>query len=163
MAVQELKINFEQLSYQLHGQKVELDLLLERLNTLEKNVSKLSSNLPSPLESRVCSLEKAHKALITDFQSLKKHIDTTNSSLAQCQKKLSDIDKQLSSDIKTLKNSLNSMLALLGEEGSDLYTVQPGDSLGKIALQHKTTTKNIKDLNNLKSDTIIVGQKLKLK
>jgi len=45
------------------------------------------------------------------------------------------------------------------------YTVKPGDSLSKIAAKYdKTVTvETIKKLNNLKSDSIKVGQKLKIK
>ncbi len=45
-----------------------------------------------------------------------------------------------------------------------VYTVQKGDTLSKIAKQHKTTVRKIANLNNLKSpDIIYIGQKLKLK
>ena len=45
------------------------------------------------------------------------------------------------------------------------YTVKSGDSLSKIAAKYdKTVTvETIKKLNNLKSDSIKVGQKLKIK
>ncbi|MFH0881176.1 MAG: LysM peptidoglycan-binding domain-containing protein [Lentisphaerota bacterium] len=43
---------------------------------------------------------------------------------------------------------------------SGAYVVQPGDSLSKIAAKHGTTTKAIKETNQLKSDKIMVGQKL---
>lgn len=162
LAVQEMRINLDQLSYKLHGQEVEINLLLERLNKLEERISHLSKNMPSPLECRIVSLEKAHKALIADFRSLKENIHATNTSLAKCQKKLGEIDHQLSSDIKALKNSLNSMLVLLGND-EESYIVKPGDSLGQIALDHKISTKTLKELNHLTSDTIIVGQKLRLK
>ncbi|MGI8965311.1 MAG: LysM peptidoglycan-binding domain-containing protein [Limisphaerales bacterium] len=46
-------------------------------------------------------------------------------------------------------------------EGSS-YTIQSGDSLSKIASKHGTTIKEIKSLNQLKTDQIRVGQKLKL-
>ena len=42
------------------------------------------------------------------------------------------------------------------------YTVKSGDVLGKIARRHRTTVKQIKAWNNLKSDRISVGQKLKV-
>lgn len=43
-----------------------------------------------------------------------------------------------------------------------IYKVQNGDTLYKIALKYKTTVKEIKDLNVLKTDVILVGQSLKV-
>jgi len=42
------------------------------------------------------------------------------------------------------------------------YVVKSGDTLGRIAREHKTTVKALRDLNRLKTDAIKVGQKLKL-
>lgn len=46
--------------------------------------------------------------------------------------------------------------------GFDSYTVKSGDSLIRIASQHKTTVKALRAANSLKTDTIRVGQKLKI-
>ena len=46
--------------------------------------------------------------------------------------------------------------------GQQVYTVKSGDSLTKIASQFGTTVKAIYSLNNLKTDRIVVGQKLKI-
>ena len=53
-----------------------------------------------------------------------------------------------------------SLSAHPGGDGDALYTVKPGDSLGQIALDLKTDIKTLKQLNNLSSDTIRVGQRL---
>lgn len=43
------------------------------------------------------------------------------------------------------------------------YTVRKGDSLGKIASKHHTSVTKLKQLNNLRSDKIRVGQRLRVK
>jgi peptidoglycan endopeptidase LytE len=45
---------------------------------------------------------------------------------------------------------------------SSLYAVKSGDTLSKIATDHKTTVKEIQRLNNLSTTQIRVGQKLKM-
>lgn len=42
------------------------------------------------------------------------------------------------------------------------YVVKNGDSLGKIARAHRTTTQTLRQMNNLSSDKIIIGQKLQV-
>jgi LysM repeat protein len=44
----------------------------------------------------------------------------------------------------------------------NVYVVKSGDNLTSIASKHKTTVKQLKSLNNLSTDRINVGQKLKL-
>jgi LysM repeat protein len=43
-----------------------------------------------------------------------------------------------------------------------VYVVKPGDNLTKIAKAHHTTLKAIRAASNLKTDRILVGQKLKI-
>ena len=49
--------------------------------------------------------------------------------------------------------------------GNDIivYKVQKGDSLWKLARDYKTTINDIKQLNNLKSDVLRVGDELQIK
>jgi LysM repeat protein len=49
-----------------------------------------------------------------------------------------------------------------GAPGEQVYTVKSGDSLTKIANDFGTTVKALRSLNNLKTDKIVVGQKLKI-
>lgn len=46
--------------------------------------------------------------------------------------------------------------------GSGEYVVRSGDSLSKIAVKNGTTVKALREVNQLKSDMIRIGQKLKL-
>ncbi|MGM0777885.1 MAG: LysM peptidoglycan-binding domain-containing protein [Bacillota bacterium] len=46
--------------------------------------------------------------------------------------------------------------------GNSVYVIKSGDTLSGIAAKHKTTVKQLKALNNLNSDLILAGQKLKV-
>ncbi|MDB6025729.1 MAG: peptidoglycan-binding protein [Verrucomicrobiales bacterium] len=52
--------------------------------------------------------------------------------------------------------------ALDGAANDSLYVVKPGDVLERIAKNHGTSVKALKMANNLKTDRLKVGQKLKL-
>jgi LysM repeat protein len=50
----------------------------------------------------------------------------------------------------------------ISKPNNNYYTVQKGDSLGSIALEHKLSVQNLKTYNNLQSNMIKIGDKLKL-
>jgi LysM repeat protein len=50
----------------------------------------------------------------------------------------------------------------LPESGEVIYTVKSGDNLTKIATQFGTTVRALRSANNLPTDSIKVGQKLKI-
>lgn len=56
----------------------------------------------------------------------------------------------------------NTATAVPAVDDASLYTVKSGDTLGHIALAHKLDVTDIKTINNLNSDFIRIGQKLKL-
>jgi len=62
----------------------------------------------------------------------------------------------------TNASSPASSVAAAVPTGTIEYVVKSGDSLTKIATDHKTTVKALRSLNALKTDKIVVGQKLKV-
>lgn len=62
----------------------------------------------------------------------------------------------------TVKAKPRAKAATTTDKNVKIYTVKAGDVLGTIALRHSIKVADIKAANNLKKDTIFVGQKLKL-
>src|SRR5690606_4292605 len=58
--------------------------------------------------------------------------------------------------------SVTSTTSAASADSGNTYTVKSGDVLEKIARRNGTTVKAIMSLNNLRTTTIRVGQKLKL-
>lgn len=164
VAIQEMRLLCDEFAQKLHNQKVELDLLSEKINNVDDALQSLrhdtnrSTVLSGPISTdRLAQIEKRQEALATDIATLKNHFNASSLQIAR-------LEKELSQDIRSLKSSLQSMLALLkGEAASEnLYVVKPGDSLGQIALDHKVSLKQLRELNQLSNDKIFVGQKLQL-
>ncbi len=176
--LQEINSHLHDLDFCAHGQKVEIDILQEKITSLEKEITqvqevakaggtssqKLASSQMGSLETRLSELEKEQVGITSDLKLLKQHIEKNGIALSACQTKLGDFEKHLSADITSLKKSIQSMVSLLQEEeeGVETYSVKPGDSLGKIALKHKIPVETLKKTNQLTTDTIFVGQKLRL-
>lgn len=64
---------------------------------------------------------------------------------------------------QTSNNNSNNNNSNKNESSDVYYTVKSGDSLWKIATSYDTSVDNIKNMNNLTSNTIYVGQRLKVK
>jgi lipoprotein-anchoring transpeptidase ErfK/SrfK len=89
-----------------------------------------------PLEAR-----ELYKKIVADFSDFDKIEDV--------QKKLEAINTKI-------------ILSSMETPSTVIYIVEPGDSLAKIAKKHKTTVALIKKSNQLKSDVIRVGQKIRI-
>src|SRR5690625_1052449 len=59
-------------------------------------------------------------------------------------------------------NSSGSNSSNAGSSASTVYTVKSGDTLSHIASRNGVTVANLKKWNNLKSDLILIGQKLSI-
>lgn len=76
---------------------------------------------------------------------------------------------EMDTSVYTLKKSSNKTGTVKKETettkttvGTKTITIVSGDTLSELAVAYKTNVATLKDLNNLKSDTIYVGQKLKV-
>ena len=79
-------------------------------------------------------------------------------------KELNDIKSNILNIGQTIivddKNGISFVLECYGDDNSNTYTVQSGESLYSIAKKFNTSVDNLKRKNNLTSNLISVGQKL---
>jgi LysM repeat protein len=133
-------------------------------------------------EERLSNQETIMESLRTMVQeagSQQKNQVTTSLSIQERQVKIlqdriSELEKKtiaqahqinlLQEALKTFIDSFQTTPApSVADNGSSkIYIVKNGDSLGKIAQAHRTTTQVLRTMNNLSGDKIIVGQKLKV-
>ncbi len=69
----------------------------------------------------------------------------------------------LTNDILTIGTSLIIPTGTVSNNNIIVYTVQRGDSLWALARKYNTTINDIKQLNNLTSDVLSIGQELQIK
>ena len=131
------------------------------------------------LTARILGLEQDNirkDAQIKELQSLlddmdKRSADVDNKWRARMTELSATIDKEREARRNELKNFSTIIASEIDKKAApapapaaniSVITVQKGDTLSGIAAAAKTTTAEIKRLNNLKSDTIYLGQQLKV-
>lgn len=150
-------------------QNMELNLLREKLDKVQvadKGIS--SAQISLDIQRRFSEIEKTLAKAKEDLKELQKHANQTSQSLRQYSKQIRKMESQIKrqsehlQDIANLKQTLDSISKAIGATSSTSHHVQPGDSLEKIAKKYHTTVKELKVANGLRSNKIIVGQKLNI-
>lgn len=139
--------------------------MYSNLQAIKESIKNHSVDLNAKLadqQNSAKSLITEVKSSTTDYQQI---LNNLNSKIAEIEKSI----EQQNSNITTLQAALNSIIDIIKKENQiekseveKIYKVKSGDSLEKIAKQNQTSVKKLKELNNLTSDQIITGQKLKI-
>lgn len=162
-AFEELKLSMEDVQVKLRNQKGELELIYERIANLENENYRLNQKLQQlNSDAPLSQLNKKQEACIKDLKLLKEALQKTQKQLSLNENSLTVLEKKWGGDLKELKQSIQSVVALLEEEEMSSYVVQNGDNLGAIALKFHTSVKEIKKINQLSNDIIHTGQKLQI-
>jgi chromosome segregation ATPase len=142
---------------------------LQDLNGQESTIRNQKIELLSKIEAsrqEIVRLENIVEHLTNDLRLLKDQSNEAVKAIEKNHKQLKDQDKQ----IQNIEAALHSMADLIKasnqydtkQEGR-LYKVQPGDSLGKIAIEHKVSIEALRKANpKIVNDKIIIGQNLSI-
>ena len=166
--IEELKhdLNTQQMQLGIYeGKLVHIDDLIDslKIESSEKQKSTLEE-----LEYHIASIEKKldkyeakQKEILADLSQLETHANHTIKAMGQYKEKMKEFEHNL-----TLHNDVINEIGKVKHQikqsslSSNGYIVQSGDSLQRIASKFNTSIDELKELNDLKDDLIIVGQEL---
>ena len=170
VSIDELRLELADVQHALKATQVELSLLDERVkkeaNTLTSTTKQTAHSTIAQLEARVAHLEKLLEKATADLRNLSTHTTQALSQLHNLEHQVSSHEKRLDEVVK-LKGTLTSISNAIGQGPTSLssttsYRVKAGDSLEKIARKYKVGVGELKAINNLNNDRIVVGQELKV-
>ncbi|MBN2703853.1 MAG: LysM peptidoglycan-binding domain-containing protein [Pontiellaceae bacterium] len=135
------------------------------------NVTRYVTELERRTNSKLEAMSAENARLQQQVQQLSTELRSINSQVAQLNSNMSALDARQKKEITQLVNEVNAKLRQVGTSSSNsggsrttvsgrLHTVESGHTLSTIAQAYGSTVKAIMEANNLKSDVIIVGQKL---
>lgn len=165
------EIKHDMTSYQMQMQILEgkitagddlVATIKERLQETQKSAWNQLEYQISLLEKKAKTLEIQNETLSNQLSHLHHYASDTTKALGQYKEKLKDLEKILAVNQETIEqiklkkgSSLNRPDKLL-----KTYIVRPGDSLEKIARIYETSSDELRKINQLSNDLIIVGQEL---
>jgi LysM repeat protein len=163
------EIKHDMTSYQMQLQIIEgkiaaedelIALLKERFQDAQRSSWSQLEYQISLLEKKSKSLESLQELLQNKIESLNHYASDTTKALSQYREKLKDLEKVIASNQESIETIKLKKPILKPDRPTKSYTVRAGDSLEKIAKLHETTVEELKKLNQLHHDLIIVGQEL---
>lgn len=149
--------------------------LIAKTYGLNVNDLKKYNNLPNDLLSigQIIRIPLTTSIILPSEDEI---INEENTYIVKKGDTLWSISKEFNVDINDIKNKNNLVSDILnvgsviiiptGKEASNdiiVYTVKKGDSLWSLAREYKTTIDDIKQLNNLKTDVLKIGEELQIK
>lgn len=165
----------------LQTQESGFESLRDQLTSTSEEQSIQLKNNNVNLESKITALETTLNGLTADLRTMKNQSNDSVAVLAQYKQKLGEIEKIIDAQnqhMGQMENAMKSMMAVLQNSSQEvqpiavntsinsstgnIYKVQPGDTLEKIARKNNTTAKALKEANSLANDRIVVGQALKI-
>jgi peptidoglycan endopeptidase LytE len=182
LTLHEVQTNLDDLRHDLNCFQTEIQILDSKFSNQENESQKIKNNLVdktqnkldsillrlSDLENKLLAVEQKQSLEEDILNKLNLHANETTSALTQHKNKLSEIENlnfennKKIEDINNLKSTLKDIAKYIKATPSSAYKVKKGDSLERIAKNHKVSVEALKELNQLDNDLIVVGQDIKI-
>lgn len=171
--IAELRSEIADLRQEISHHNVEFQILDEKLEKAYSSKANDTSHKISELskiEKKISDLERLLEKTKEDLRELAAHANQSSSSFNQYREKLFACERQIAhqsevlSEVTKLKGTLTSLSKAMQAPvtAAKSYKVKSGDSLEKIARHTNCSIDQLKKLNGLNNDTIMVGQELKI-
>lgn len=168
----QMRIEIADLKHALHATQIELNILEEKVKTQSetiinnnKNISKIDFQQKTALiEKKIASLQVNQEQTLQDLLQLRNHANDTTKALQSFAQEIQSQNRKFE-EISKLKATLSSLSKAIESDPQQSFRshrVQPGETLEKIARTHHTSVPELKKLNKLDSDRIMVGQEIKI-
>lgn len=155
----EVRLELNRLRSEVRMQEDEIRKLREHTATQDETIDELR-DLVAEAKKPTSQIKNDSS---DDIRSLRQHAETLTDAVNQNKSAIAKLEQNTAH----LQKALESVMAALGLKQETAtpngwYTVKSGDSLGEIAFRNGTSTETLKKINQLKSDKIFVGQKIRL-
>jgi chromosome segregation ATPase len=179
----EIRTALERLKYELGNHDKEIQVLDQKFENLQEVIQGFRSLLTENHEQhqelvktnsnahelRLDEMESTVKKMLQDLKGFQTTLNNSTETVLHIEQKMNQLTRAneiQSTNMENMQAALTTLLDALQiqpiAKEMKLYEVKDGDSLGKIAQNHKTSVKALKELNGLTQDRIKKGQKLKL-
>ena len=182
LSLHKLRTELEDIKHDLNSSNIEMHILESKLIDQQDNVVSMKQHMTesqgskiedleqiiTSIHKRLSQIEKKQEEVVADLRELGTHANETTAALSQYKEKISDVEKSIHGqnskfeEISKLKKNLDLLASdkKSSVDRFDKYTVKEGDSLKKISRIHNISVEDLKKMNHLQEDLIMVGQEI---
>lgn len=175
LTLHRIRTDLEEIKHDMTSYQMQLQILEGKITAGDDLIAAVKERLQetqrvawNQLEYQISLLEKKSKTietqnenLVTQLSQLQQYANDTTKALIQYKDKIKDLEKLVASNQENIEQiKIRKSTTAKTDRPLKTYVVRPGDSLDKIARIHETSTDELKKLNQLSHDLIIVGQEL---
>ncbi|MEM8727306.1 MAG: LysM peptidoglycan-binding domain-containing protein [Chlamydiota bacterium] len=179
LSLHKVRTEVEDVKHELNTYEIEHHVIEGKLIDQEQTIAFLRQQLTElkagkldsfvqelqSLEKKLQQVSKKQEKIVTDIRQLCSHANDTTTALSQYKDKIAQFEKAIqgqSSRLRELSDIKEEITKLAEETSSKTHRVKVGDSLEKIARDHHTTVEELKRLNRMTTDLIVVDQIIEL-
>ncbi|MDJ0651504.1 MAG: LysM peptidoglycan-binding domain-containing protein [Simkaniaceae bacterium] len=179
LSLHKVRTEVEDIKHELNTYEIEHHVIEGKLIDQEQTISFLRQQVAElksgkldacvqelqNLEKKLQQVLKKQEKIVTDIRQLSSHANDTTTALSQYKDKIAQFEKAIQGqnvqlqEISKIKEGISKLAEL---EHPRAHKVKVGDSLEKIARDNHTTVEELKRLNQMATDLIVIDQPIKL-